>query len=92
MTKKIAISIPDDVAERLAAGDIENVSAYVTEAVRRQIEIEKVRQELADAGFTITQEGVDRWRKLLAERRARVDPQMWDRTRARLTRMARSEG
>ena len=35
MTKKIAISIPDDVAEKL--GEIDNVSAYVTEAVRRRM-------------------------------------------------------
>jgi hypothetical protein len=91
MTRKIAISIPDDVAERLAAGDIENVSAYVTEAVRRQIMVEQTRTMLKDAGFRITDEGVDRWRRVLAERDARVRPELWQRTRERIGRITRGE-
>jgi hypothetical protein len=91
MTKKIAISIPDDVAERLAAGDIENVSAYVTEAVRRQIVLEQTRKVMRDAGFRITDEGVDRWRRLLAERDARVRPELWQESRDRIGRITRGE-
>jgi hypothetical protein len=72
MTKKITISIPDDVAERLAAGDVENVSAYITEAVRRRIVVENTRDFLRARGINVTEEGVERWRRLLAERRARV--------------------
>lgn len=72
MTKKIAISIPDDVAERLTAGDIENVSAYITEAVRRRIEVEGTRAFLAATGIHVTDEGVERRRRDLAERRARL--------------------
>jgi hypothetical protein len=78
MTKKITISIPDDVAERLAAGDVENVSAYITEAVRRRIEVEQTRDFLRARGINVTEEGVARWRaefaerdKWLAEQRAR---------------------
>jgi post-segregation antitoxin (ccd killing protein) len=91
MTKKIAISIPDDVAERLAAGDIDNVSRYVTEAVRRQIAVEQTRKMLEDAGFKITQEGIDRWRRILAERDAQVTPEMWQEARDHLDRIARGE-
>jgi hypothetical protein len=91
MTKKIAISIPDDVAERLTAGDIENVSAYVTEAVRRRIAAEAFRKELEDRGFKITNEGVERWRRLLAERNAQVSPDLWISARERLDRISRGE-
>jgi hypothetical protein len=76
MTKKIAISIPDDVAERLAAGDIENVSAYITEAVRRQIVVENTRAFLEQAGIAVTDEGIERRRAQLADRRAQLAARM----------------
>jgi hypothetical protein len=91
MTKKIAISIPDDVAERLAAGDIENVSAYVTEAIRRQIATEQLRKDLARSGIHVTKEGVDRWRRVLAEKRAQMTPEMWRAARERIDRIVRGE-
>ena len=91
MTKKIAISIPDDVAERLTAGDIENVSAYITEAVRRRIAAERYRAELEQLGFKITDEGIERWRRLFAERRAQVSPALWIEARERLARITRGE-
>jgi hypothetical protein len=56
MTKKIAISVPDDVAERLEREP--NVSAFVTEAVRRQMVGERTVQILRSAGFDITDEGL----------------------------------
>jgi post-segregation antitoxin (ccd killing protein) len=89
MTKKIAISIPDDVAERLAAGDIDNVSAYVTEAVRRQIEVEQTRKMVADSGISVTEEGIERWRRILAERKAQVGPEDWQAARDHLDRITR---
>jgi hypothetical protein len=91
MTKKITISVPDDVAERLAAGDIENVSAYITEAVRQKIVAERYRKELEDQGFKITDEGIDRWRRLLAERQTQVSPDMWIAARELLARITRGE-
>ena len=89
MTKKIAISIPDDVAERLAAGDIDNVSAYVTHALRRQIEIEQVRKMVADSGIKVTEEGIAHWRRVLAEKRANTTPEMWQAAREHLDRITR---
>jgi hypothetical protein len=91
MTKKIAISIPDDVAERLAAGDIDNVSAYITEAVRRRIVTEQLHKDLERSGIRVTQEGVDRWRQVLAERRALMTPEKWRAARERLDRIVRGE-
>jgi hypothetical protein len=58
MTKKIAISVPDDVAERLAREP--NVSAYITDAVRRRMSAERTREALVALGFDITDEGIAR--------------------------------
>lgn len=84
MTKKIAISVPDDVAERLSADDIDNVSAYITEAVRRRIASERTRNALQAAGFTITEEGLGRWRQRIADLEARQTAEdraaAWSRT------------
>jgi hypothetical protein len=78
MTKKIAISLPDDVAARLSADDIDNVSAYVTEAVRQRMRSERTGDALRGAGFAITDEGVASWR----ERLARLDAQQTSEERA----------
>lgn len=56
MTKKIAISVPDDVAERLA--EEPNVSAFITHAVRREMAGEQVRRVLRQVGFTLTDSGL----------------------------------
>ncbi|HKN56383.1 MAG TPA: hypothetical protein VJX66_28085 [Amycolatopsis sp.] len=65
MTKKIAISVPDDVAERLSAEP--NVSAYVTAAVRRAMRVEQTRHALESVGFEISEEGLAHWRAKLAD-------------------------
>jgi glutamyl-tRNA reductase len=58
MTKKIAISVPDDVAERLAREP--NVSAFIADAVRRRMSAERTREALAALGFNITDEDIAR--------------------------------
>ncbi len=60
-TRRISISLPDDVAERLDRED--NASAYVAGAVRARMRRESVRDVLAAAGFEITSSGVDRMRE-----------------------------
>jgi hypothetical protein len=93
MTKKIAISIPDDVAERLAAGDIVNVSAYVTEALRRRIVFERTRDFHRQRGMDVTEEGVERWRTLLAERDAAIgDEDRWNVLDQRLRELREGKG
>jgi predicted CopG family antitoxin len=57
VTKKITVSLPDDVAERL--GSERNVSSYVTEAIRRQISHERTMSLLAQAGYSVTDDEMD---------------------------------
>jgi hypothetical protein len=74
MTKKIAISVPDDVAERLAREP--NVSAYITDAVRRRISAERTREMLTTVGFTITDEDVERAGERIDRAYAGITPQV----------------
>jgi hypothetical protein len=56
VTRKISISLPDDIAEHL--DHIENASAYIAEAIRRQRKSERTRAFFAEQGIHITDEGV----------------------------------
>jgi hypothetical protein len=58
MTRKLSISLPDDVAEHL--DHVENASAYIAEAIRRQRRSERTREFFAKQGIHITDEGVAR--------------------------------
>jgi hypothetical protein len=87
MTKKIAISIPDDVAERL--GSVDNVSAYVTEAVRMRMRSEQTRAALEQLGFNITDEGVARMRERLRKLDEEWTPERWAEYRADLDERAK---
>jgi hypothetical protein len=61
MTKRITVSLPDDVAAYLEGK--ENASAAVTEALRGQMNRAAVTEAmLRAAGFNITEEGKARWR------------------------------
>lgn len=72
MTRKIAISVPDDVAARLDRES--NVSAFVAESVRIRMAAEEVRGSLAAAGFELTEEGRTRAGDELDALRAAVTP------------------
>lgn len=74
MTKKIAISVPDDVAERLARE--RNVSAYITDAVRRRMSAERTREALRALGFDITDEGIARAHEEHRRLMASVTPEL----------------
>ncbi|WP_326550750.1 hypothetical protein [Micromonospora sp. NBC_01813] len=54
--RKLSISVPPDVADRLEQEP--NVSAYVTQAVRDRIRLDALDTELAHAGIPITEQGV----------------------------------
>jgi hypothetical protein len=84
MTKRITVSLPDDVAAYLATQ--ENSSAAVAQAVRAQMNRgAATRAMLEAAGFNITEEGMARWRGKLRppteEQRAR-DRQWMDAVRS----------
>ncbi|MET7747854.1 hypothetical protein [Micromonospora sp. NPDC005367] len=50
MTRRVTISVPDDVAEQLDALPARQVSAYVTEALRRRRTSDDMRTALRAAG------------------------------------------
>ena len=50
MTRRVTVSLPDDVAEHLDAIPARQVSAYVSEAVRRRRASDDMRAVLASAG------------------------------------------
>ena len=74
MTRKIAISVPDDVAARLEREP--NVSAFIAETVRRRMASEHVREALQEAGFAVSEEGVGEATQTLDALRRRVTPQL----------------
>jgi hypothetical protein len=74
MTKKIAISVPDDVADRLSYES--NVSAYITDAVRRRMDAERTRQMMKSAGFDFTEESLAEAASALDEVRASITPEL----------------
>jgi hypothetical protein len=74
MTRKIAISVPDDVADRLDRES--NVSAFITDAVRRRMMSEDVRDRLAHGGFTVTEEDIADAATELGDLHAGVTPRL----------------
>lgn len=94
MTKKIAISVPDDVAAHLS--NEPNVSAYITNAVRARMHSDIVRNTLRERGFQITEESIADARASLDEAQASITPELRaqaetlrteiERTRARYRR------
>jgi hypothetical protein len=74
MTKKIAISLPDDIAERVAQED--NASAYIADAIRRRMVSEKVRAALRGLGFELSPGGMAETRAELDAARASVTPEL----------------
>lgn len=56
MSKRITVYLPDDVAARVEESS--NASAYIASAVRGAIRREETQRALAEAGITVTPEGV----------------------------------
>jgi predicted transcriptional regulator len=69
MTRRLSISLPDDVAAALDR--VENASAYVAEAIRQRVRREATRQTLTDAGYRVTDEGVAAMRERVRALEAR---------------------
>jgi predicted transcriptional regulator len=61
MSKRITVYLPDDVAARVEQAP--NASAFVTGAVRSAIHREETQRALAEAGITVTPEGVSAMRE-----------------------------
>jgi hypothetical protein len=74
MTKKIAISLPDDVAERVAQE--ENASAFIADAVRRRMASEEARRVLRGLGFELSDESMAAVQAEMDAARAGVTPEL----------------
>jgi metal-responsive CopG/Arc/MetJ family transcriptional regulator len=70
MTRRITISLPDDVADRL--DEAPNASAFIASAVRHTVRGEQTAGMLASAGIEVTEEGRERARQRLREARERL--------------------
>jgi hypothetical protein len=71
MTRKIAISLPEDIADHLR--DKPNVSAYVAESIRRRIDADDVRGRLAGLGFDLDDAALHIARSEFEAARAGID-------------------
>jgi hypothetical protein len=72
MTRRLSISLPDDVAEEL--DKVDNASAYIADAIRLRRRNENTRRVLANAGYNVTEEGVQRMRDRVRTLEARRAP------------------
>jgi hypothetical protein len=70
MTRKLAISLPDSIAERLDRE--KNVSAFIAETLQRRIDHERTLELLAKAGYVFTDEDLDDADARLVEGRRQV--------------------
>jgi hypothetical protein len=74
MTRRITISLPDDVAayaER--AGN--NTSGFIADVLRRRMRADSLRAKWAQLGYAVTEEEVERMRARLATMPAVGDAQ-----------------
>lgn len=85
MTKKITVSLPDDVAARLKQE--KNISAFVADAVRRRMSSEGMDALLARAGIVVTPEGKARARAKLAAARAANTPERREQLRQTIAKI-----
>jgi hypothetical protein len=63
MTRKLSISVPDDVAAWLDRQ--QNVSSAITEVIRAHLASQRTVDLLLRAGFDPSEEGKRRWRERL---------------------------
>jgi predicted transcriptional regulator len=69
MTRRISITLPDEVAQRL--DQEENASAYIADAIRQRVRRETLREVLIEAGYQITADGKEKMRRRLYDAEAR---------------------
>jgi hypothetical protein len=87
MTVRIAVSLPDDVAERLALEP--NVSRFVAEAVRHQIRRERSLALLNRAGYTVGDGDEEAGLRRITDDQGMVTPELAAQADARLARWRR---
>jgi hypothetical protein len=86
--RKLSISVPEDVADRLEREP--NASAFVADAVRTRMRLEELSSLSAEAGMTITREGVARARARRLAVEAEWTPERFAGAREETRRAAES--
>ena len=71
MTRRLTITVPDDVAERLDRED--NASAYITSQVRAGLRSEAASAMVESHGYVVTDEGRVRARAALRKAQERAE-------------------
>ena len=74
MTKKITFSLPDDVAERIAAEP--NASAFVASVVRSYMASEQMRVILGGLGMEISEARMKESARQLEEAHGKITPEL----------------
>jgi hypothetical protein len=64
MTRRITISLPDDVATYVERSG-NNASGFIAEVLRHRMRADRLRARLAELGYVVTDEDVDRARSRL---------------------------
>jgi hypothetical protein len=82
--RKLSISVPADVAERLEREP--NASAYLVDAARALMRREALAAELAHQGIQVTEEGVARAKAARAAVDAAWPPERYQAVRERVQR------
>lgn len=82
--RKLSISVPADVAERLDRAP--NASGYVTDAVRARVRAEQVDDLLASQGIVVTPERRAQAAAARARARAAWTPERWEQLQDRVRR------
>ncbi|HZN18187.1 MAG TPA: hypothetical protein VFB84_08395 [Micromonosporaceae bacterium] len=65
MTRRITISLPDDVAE-YAERSGSNTSGFIADVLRRRMRTDSLRAQWAKLGYLVTDEDIERTRARLA--------------------------
>ncbi|MCZ7436085.1 hypothetical protein O7598_06755 [Micromonospora sp. WMMC241] len=66
MTRRISLSLPDDVAEYVQRSP-GRTSAFIADVLRRKMRADGLRVRWAEHGYAVTDESVERARRRLAE-------------------------
>lgn len=74
MTRRISISLPDDVAEYVERSPV-TTSSFVADVIRRKMRADGLRAQWVEHGYVVTDEDVERARRRLAEHPSITDEQ-----------------
>jgi hypothetical protein len=66
MTRRITISLPDDVAAYVERGG-KNTSGFIADVLRRRMHSDSLRARWAERGYVVTEDDVERTRARLAD-------------------------